>query len=244
MAVQAAIYCENIGSTNGTLNCCYPDDQASPTCRRIFAANATTFSMGCLAGNCIRGCQKDANIYKSLVQDGYLGADGRGPIRRFQICSNVPAMAGYLSHQALEQDIASSIANNISSNATGDEMSNVTSAITDCLTQTCWHARRQRGCSEPCSAVNMLVNSTIPNVQGINDCLLSLCSTGYDALPYADADVVGIGVSAVVAIERAQLRNARFLHHTSRNACLSSSCGSDSLVSNITTTHVASIQSQ
>ena len=57
-------------------------------------------------------------------------------------------------------------------------------------------ASRRRGvCSRDCSAVNMLINSTMPDIRGVNQCLHTLCTSNYDALPYADADVVGIGVS-------------------------------------------------
>ncbi|RYP12446.1 hypothetical protein DL765_007345 [Monosporascus sp. GIB2] len=40
----------------------------------------------------------------------------------------------------------------------------------------------------------MLLNSTRPNIGGVNECLNKLCTGGYESLPYADADVVGIGV--------------------------------------------------
>ncbi|KAF2110545.1 hypothetical protein BDV96DRAFT_195126 [Lophiotrema nucula] len=51
-------------------------------------------------------------------------------------------------------------------------------------------------CRGRCSAVNLLINNTHPNIQGLNGCLNSLCTRGYDSLPYADADVIGIGVFA------------------------------------------------
>ena len=116
----------------------------------------------------------------------------------------MPSIAGYPSQQhVLEPYITSSIANNISSTATNDDKKKGTHAVTECLTQTCRNARNRKDCRGPCSAVNLLVNSSMPDVQGISNCLLSLCSTGYDALPYADADVVGIGVSAIATLGRA-----------------------------------------
>jgi hypothetical protein len=57
-------------------------------------------------------------------------------------------------------------------------------------------------CREPCSSVNMLINNTSPNIEGINKCLFSLCEGGFNSLPYADADVVGIGVSALHKLVR------------------------------------------
>ena len=76
-----------------------------------------------------------------------------------------------------------------------DDLMNITSGVTECLTATCHNARNDANCSTPCAAVNLLLNYTTPNVTGINECLGELCNGRYNSLPFADADVVGIGVS-------------------------------------------------
>ena len=72
---------------------------------------------------------------------------------------------------------------------------NVTSAVTDCLSSTCRNSRGKDDCYDSyCSPAMLLANSTTPNITAINRCLHKLCHSGDDALPYADADVIGIGV--------------------------------------------------
>lgn len=193
---ESPLFCNNIGNTTNQLNCCYASNQSSQTCRENFNnPDIDTFTGGCLNGDCLKVCSNVSTIYQSLTQiDPYQG-NGQGPIRRYLTCANVPAMAGYLSQDVLGQDISSSIGNHVSPNASDDALKNVTLAVTKCLTTTCTYARNKGRCQNSCSSVNMLINSTTPDIQGVNECLYSLCKGGYNSLPFADADIVGIGVS-------------------------------------------------
>ncbi|KAF2799252.1 hypothetical protein K505DRAFT_266015 [Melanomma pulvis-pyrius CBS 109.77] len=189
------IFCNSIGNTTAAaLQCCHPNNQTSSICQVDFDPNGPTFLGGCSSGDCIAECQDIGLLYSSVAQiDPYFG-NGKAPIRRYQTCANVPAMAGYLSHNALEPSISSSVLPFVSPHTTDDDLRKVTRAITECLTSTCENARNRSICSSQCSAVNLLINSTTPNVEGLNDCLGSLCNGHYGSLPFADADVIGIGV--------------------------------------------------
>ncbi|CAI6316941.1 unnamed protein product [Periconia digitata] len=190
------LYCQDIGDpTKPGLDCCYPDNPSSSACQAAFDSQAKTFGPNvCSSGNCLEDCSNVSTIYQSILEiDGFSG-NGYGPKRRFATCVNVPAMAGYLSQSSLPSNITSAIGSNISPRAAESQLRRVTSAVTECLTMTCRNARSAEKCRQDCSAVNMLHNSTQPNLQGVDQCLTSLCSTQYDSLPFADADVVGIGV--------------------------------------------------
>ncbi|KAF1952564.1 hypothetical protein CC80DRAFT_508022 [Byssothecium circinans] len=192
-----ALFCDNVGKATDKvpLNCCYANNQTSPTCKRIFNPYSNTFKNGgCPNGNCLAECSNITMLYESLSQDDYLEGDGRGPIIRYRTCINVPTMAGYLRQSGLSPTITDVIANNISSEATDAQLKNVTAAVTDCLASTCRNARKNDVCKNVCSPVSMLTNSTAPNVDGVNRCLHLLCRGGYNTVPFADADVVGIGV--------------------------------------------------
>lgn len=195
-SAQGGIFCYDIGNTTKGFDCCFPDNQGAQICSDTFLANThTTFS--CLKdGDCIAACRNVSSIYVSLNQiDPYQG-DGQGPIHRYQTCANVPAMAGYLSQEnVLEPNISSAIAQHMPVHTSVDDLMNITSGVTECLTATCHNARNDANCSTPCAAVNLLLNYTTPNVTGINECLGELCNGRYNSLPFADADVVGIGVS-------------------------------------------------
>ncbi|CAO2655593.1 Nn.00g043960.m01.CDS01 [Neocucurbitaria sp. VM-36] len=191
------IFCENLGKSTDNLQCCYPDDQNARTCRTNFNnPDVPTFSGACETRNCLHDCQDVSIIYSSKTQGDAYEGNGLAPIRRYLTCANVPNMAGYLSHDVLGSSIRSQVEKYIPRDDNAAALKNITSAVTECLTATCGNARHPNTCHTQCSGVNLLTNSSTPNVQGINQCLSTLCTGGYDSLPFADADVVGIGVFA------------------------------------------------
>ena len=107
-------------------------------------------------------------------------------------------MAGYLSQNPAKSNIVSEVEKYISRNATNDALKNVTFAVTECLAATCRKARHSKVCRPQCARVNLILNGTTPNLQGVSQCLDSLCTGGCDSLPFADQDVVGIGVGTVI----------------------------------------------
>lgn len=196
MATQKVdpIFCKNIGTSSTTdLSCCYPDNQNTQTCRDIFNGPEAIFR-GCNS-NCLTSCSDTNYIYSSVLQNTTFDGDGSAPIHRYRICANVPNIAGYLSQNVLEPNISSRVERYISRDAPDDALKNITFALTDCLTATCRNARQPDYCNYKCSAVNLITNSTTPNITGIDLCLNTLCNGLENSLPFADADVVGIGAS-------------------------------------------------
>lgn len=189
-----ALFCDNIGETFSDVRCCYINDQTTPTCRRNFNASGPTFTFGCNNGDCISECQKPTILYSSEIQDEPSTGNGQAPIQRFRTCVNVPAISGFATQGSLSEDTTAAVGRHIPSDSPDAALANVTNVVTECLTQTCKASRNPSACSGPCSAVNMLVSWTRPNIGGVNGCLNKLCTGGYESLPYADADVIGIGV--------------------------------------------------
>ena len=189
-----AIFCDNIGNTTNKLHCCYANQQSSSVCERDLYTSVPWFSGGCDGGDCVANCQNSTWLYESKIQDDAYEGNGFGPIRRYQTCANVPAIAGYASQGALSSNISAVVESYVSPNATAASLTGITSTVTECLTQTCRASRNRGACESSCSAVNLITNSTTPNVQSLNSCLNTLCGGQWDSLPYADADVIGIGV--------------------------------------------------
>jgi hypothetical protein len=188
------IFCNNIGSSStDDLRCCYPDNQNTQICHDIFN-NSKVFSYGC-GSDCLTSCSDTRFIYSSLLQNATFEGNGSAPVRRYRTCANVPNIAGYLSQNVLEPNISSQIERYISRDVPDDSLKNITSALTDCLTATCRNARQPDYCKYKCSAVNLITNNTTPNITGINLCLNALCTGQENSLPFADADVIGIGAS-------------------------------------------------
>lgn len=193
-AKQNPIFCDNIGDETSDLRCCFPGDQSVPACRDNLKAGADTFESAFQHHHPVEYCQKPAFIYFSKSQNDGLRGNGGLPKVRFSTCVNVPNMARYLDQNALEPNISSQVGAYVSNNASIEDLKHVTAAVTDCLTATCRNARDKSKCKYTCSGVNLLINSTTPNITGIDECLGTLCQGGYKSLPYADPDVVGIGV--------------------------------------------------
>ena len=110
-------------------------------------------------------------------------------------CINVPTLAGYLLQDALAPNVTDIVKAHIPETTTQDDLRHITRAVTECLTSTCSLARTPEICSDACSSVNLLTNETMPNYAGLNACMFSLCTNGYNAVPFANSEILGIGVS-------------------------------------------------
>ena len=198
--MQDPFFCDNIGKEKNGLNCCYPDDQNSQACRDNFNTSETVFTEhgACLQGTCIADCQNVTRLYSSIQQITSFQGNGQAPIHRYLICANVPNMARYRSQKILQPSLLPQVVPFIPGNVSDGALQNITLAVTECLTATCGQARDNKNCQVHCSGVNLLVNRTTPNIKGLNTCLNTLCEGNHKSLPFADEDVIGIGVRAVM----------------------------------------------
>lgn len=188
------VFCDNIGNGTNNLQGCYLNDQASSSCQSIFDPNGPYMGKSCQKRSCLAGCQRPDQLYRSLGQDDLTG-NNQAVVQRYLSCANLPAIVSYSNQSLLSPNLSSSIGSFITPNPTVEDLQGVTLAVTQCLTSTCRNARNTTSCRDPCSSVNLLTNNTSPNIQGLNECLHTLCNGNYSSLPYADADVIGIGVS-------------------------------------------------
>ncbi|KAH6704377.1 hypothetical protein BKA61DRAFT_740098 [Leptodontidium sp. MPI-SDFR-AT-0119] len=185
------IACSNIGS-EGRLSCCYANDQNNAICEDLFGGSSF-LANGCLTGNCINDCSP-RKLYNSTLQETSMGT-GQRPIAKYMACANIPSIAGYINQNVLSSNITNSIQGFISSHTTDDSLRNVTSAVTDCISSNCRASRNSKSCyTDYCSPVRLLRNNTSPDLEAINTCLNTLCGGGVKYLPWADADIIGIGV--------------------------------------------------
>lgn len=196
---SSPIACINIGSTTKSVDCCYPDSLSSAVCQQIFDTNNGTLKKGCTGqvdpAGCLSQCHRRSILYGSLQQD-VLQGNGVGPIRRYSACVNVPSIFNALNNNVLTGDFADSAQRFLgSNNGSAPDVPSITNTVTDCLSSTCRNSRGKDDCYyNHCSPVRLIGSDGVPNITAIDGCLDQLCSSGYNALPWADADVVGIGV--------------------------------------------------
>jgi len=184
------LYCDKLGTQN--FECCFSDNLQAPACRNFLKSTAYILQGGCPTGDCVRDCQNVSTIYRSLLQDYQFIGDGKAPIRHFRTCALVPSLAR--NQGVFDEETSRVIAQFIPPKTSQRALTTITSATTDCLSTTCRVARNRPRCWDNCAPVRLLINNTTPNVRNINDCMHDLCTGGYNSLPFANDDIIGIGV--------------------------------------------------
>jgi hypothetical protein len=158
-----------------------------------------------------------------------------GPIQQYWTCISVPTIAQLDQKGLLTAYNSEYVRQFVPANSNSESLQNVTAAVTQCLTDTCNSARHSQICADACSPVKLLTDSTTPNLDGISNCLFTMCSAGSNSLPFANTDITGIGVSDMLSSTLISLANSweRLSHPISCSAAslLSSLLASPSLAS-------------
>jgi hypothetical protein len=188
------IFCGDIGldRTVASPGCCYLNDQSDSACSIIFGEGLSTptiFTEYCPSGNCVHDCQNLTLLYTA---SGSYETDG--PIEQYWTCANLPAIAQFYQKGLLMANNSEYVGQFVPANSSSESLQNITAAVIQCLTDTCSSARHSQTCANACSPVKLLTNSTMPNLDGISNCLFTLCNSGYDSVPFANTDIAGIGV--------------------------------------------------
>ena len=183
-------------------NCCRVSDQNSTACRTLFAPSTGLLDRACLTSaetcNLYQRCRSPESLYVSAEQNDEKG-DGSLLLARYRACANLPNLARLSSAGVLVPFIQQAVQRHLRLPVESEivlSLQEITASVTDCLASTCRSAREANSCRDNvCTPVHLISNSTLPNLGGVNDCLWNICNAGTGALPWADADVVGIGVS-------------------------------------------------
>ncbi|KAK4139057.1 uncharacterized protein C8A04DRAFT_16200, partial [Dichotomopilus funicola] len=205
--------------------CCFVSSQNSTACRRLFAPDSSLdpnpktgetplnlLDAACLGrppAQChlLNRCRSPSTLYVSVEQlntdDTNPSADGALLLARYKACANLPGLILLSRNGLLTPYIDAVVRAHIDPPLGPDEseldmvLGEITLAATDCLSATCRGGRDRGDCFESvCSPVRLMRNGTLPDVRGVNGCLNRICSAGTGALPWADADIVGVGVSS------------------------------------------------
>lgn len=195
--IDIPIGCYNPGLAPQEQLCCYSNNQTQHPCQTFIGPNPgdTILASACPSGNCLKDCQNPMTLYGGVTtEDSILNTD---TIMMYMACVAVPAIAGYEANDILLPDQATTVRQFIPpEDATEDNLRGVTATVTECLTQTCLAARNGSLCYDQyCAPTKLLINGTMPNQTAISQCLYTLCSNGLEVVPFANSDIIGIGVS-------------------------------------------------
>lgn len=198
-------FCVNAGSIE--ILCCGLHD--SPDSYPCNILNSSSFANDvCPSLNCVNDCQNLDALYGYSPLFGAIEPQRTSNL--YNLCLNLPVVYDYFKQGILDPAYSQFFENNVPLGATRSDLQGITSAVTHCLLGTCDQARDSTACSSKCSPVAMLINSTTPSFQGVSDCLETLCA-GSRSLPYANSDIIGIGVGYLRLLTPSQIFDTEHL---------------------------------
>lgn len=175
---------------------------------------AAPFNELCPSGDCVEDCRDLARLFQAVPDGVDAGASTYGRpgsdqrVTLFSVCTNMARAASIVPLSSAAESVkgyfpAESLA--------ADNVTMVTSGIASCFASTCGLTREPAKCQDACSLDNLLASSSQLNFNlqsnntGALACVSRLCDNTC-GLPYADQDVLGIGVSfCVMGVRRGVL---------------------------------------
>jgi hypothetical protein len=192
------VFCPGIGETpDPSVFCCTLDPldaRGQSLCYDYY-----NFFNECPSGNCVSDCKNATWLYNPLdVATNQL----ESPFRKYWTCVNVPGVTRLYQAGLLVANGSARVREYIPESTNVADLRNLTGTLTQCLSDTCAVARNNERCFEPCRPINLITNTTMPNLAGISECLYELCTADIDSLPFASEDIIGIGVCPEQIVQR------------------------------------------
>ncbi|PVH72563.1 hypothetical protein DL98DRAFT_610491 [Cadophora sp. DSE1049] len=162
---------------------------------------AAPFAQLCPSKNCIDDCRNYTRIFQTVpdyveatVHDyGQPDKSGKVNITVFGLCTNLVS-AARLAKADGNQTVKSFFTPGTQTNVVSDPYRQAAIGIAACLSDTCGRTRYPARCAMGCSIRQLLTNNTDAfDWEHAMLCSRQLCKPSY-VLPYANQDVLGIGV--------------------------------------------------
>lgn len=152
----------------------------------------------CPSGNCLEDCQTD-RVYEVIPKGVNVAYDQYGTINStrtevtlFGLCVDIANVTRALAHGSVPVEQAQQLKPYFPDNDAG--LTKVADNITQCLPASCAMSRDSSTCAPWCRESDLLLADGNTNLTGVAVCLEWLCEESC-GIPYANQDVVGIGVS-------------------------------------------------
>ena len=178
------------------------DDKIS--CLSLSQFATINFDQLCPSRNCLEACGDLERLYGVIPPGIQVQADSFGlptrisdMITLYGICLGYANVSRALEGGFVPQKEAGMLRPLFPSNAE-DDLQKVSNGASQCLMETCTKSANRSGCAWDCSPAQLLLNSTTPSLSGAYQCLKTICKDSA-GLPFANQDVVGVGVGCSVA---------------------------------------------
>ncbi|KAJ9610011.1 hypothetical protein H2200_006341 [Cladophialophora chaetospira] len=185
----------------------------------------SNFDALCPSHDCIKDCQNYTRLFEEVpyflnnsFQTYGKSIDGKPPdTTLFGVCSNLANINTGISEALTSQSIESYFPLQRQ-----QEVDQVSSSIASCLASTCDFSREPQNCVAACNMPLLYSNGSTTNLTAVTACLSMICGNTC-GLPYANQDVMGVGVlvsyviQAVLIIACAIALIATALYYTFRS---------------------------
>jgi hypothetical protein len=152
----------------------------------------------CPSGNCLKDCQTE-RVFEVLPEGVTVPYDQYGSINStrtevtlFGICVDIANVTNALASGSVPVEQAQKLQPYFPDTKAG--LTKIADNITQCLPASCAKSRDSSTCAPWCRETDLLLADGTTNLTGVATCLEWLCEESC-GLPYANQDVVGIGVS-------------------------------------------------
>ncbi len=165
-------------------------------------ANAD-FDALCPSHDCVQDCQNYTRLFEEVpyllnntFQTYGKSFSGQPPdTTLFGVCSNLANVYTGISEAVAPQALASYFPLQ-----SQQEIVQVSSSLASCLTSTCDASREPQNCVAACNMPMLYSNGTTTNLTAVTACLSMICGNTC-GLPYANQDVMGVGVLVSYVIQ-------------------------------------------
>ncbi|KAL8721920.1 MAG: hypothetical protein Q9181_007605, partial [Wetmoreana brouardii] len=177
-------------------------------CLSLSQFATSNFDQLCPSGNCLEACQDVERLYGVIPPGMQVQADNYGLSTRipdmitlYGICLGYANVSRALDSGFVPPEEAGVLRPLFPSTAE-DDLQSVSNAASRCLLETCEKSANVSGCAKECSPAQLMLNSTTPRLSGPYQCLKTICDCSA-GLPFANQDVVGVGVTVSYVIQSA-----------------------------------------
>jgi hypothetical protein len=164
---------------------------------------SSDFDALCPSHDCISDCQNYTRLFEEVpspftnfAQTYGKSVDGQPPNTTvFGVCSNLGSITAGISTGVVAQSVQPYFPLQRQS-----DIGQVSATLTSCLISTCDASREPENCIEACNIPNLYSATNSTNLTAVTACLSLICGNTC-ALPYANQDVMGVGVLVSYVIQ-------------------------------------------
>lgn len=179
------------------------------------------FDALCPTHDCVHDCQNYTRLFEEvpyLITEPFntygKSINNQPPnITLFGLCSNLANI-----YDGISENTNAQLRDSYFPITSQDDVGLVSSTLATCLATTCDYSRDSQNCIAACDMPVLYSGGAATNLTAVTACLSMICGNTC-GLPYANQDVMGVGVSNIIPpqVPANSIRGSRLVHHSSHS---------------------------